>query len=68
MTLGFQLMGSKTIIQAQARQIQAEKEAVAKIVEKAECEKVNASFKITKSGAKMSCEARFDMVQFLCWD
>ncbi len=71
MTFGFKLMGSKVTFLAQAVQIQAEKDAVARVAAKKEednqvkVEKANPSFKLFKAGEKMSHEAWIDIMGFL---
>ncbi len=71
MTLGFKLMGSNATIRAQCGQIEQEKAATIKSVEKKEedlrvkVEKADASFQLYKSGAKMPLEAWKDIVLFL---
>ncbi len=71
MTLGFRLMGLKATIQAQVAQIEQEKAATKKTAKKKadkmklKVEKVDESFCLWKSGAKVPLDAWWDIIWFL---
>ncbi len=71
MVLGFQLMGSRAMVQVQLEQIELEKDQVTKTTGKkskdlrVKVEKAEASFQLYKLGQHMLMEAWHDIIKFL---